>query len=57
MSDDSCYECENHNHNDCVIRSGIKKRGKGKHQCHCWCLDESSKYENFFSPKEIKIDK
>jgi hypothetical protein len=46
-----CYECENHNHVDCTVR-----KPKSKVKCHCWCLDKSSRYENVFPPKELKIE-
>ncbi len=50
-----CYECDpdrigGYNHADCTVRLGRKNA-----KCHCWCLDESSKYENVFPPKELKI--
>ena len=42
--------CDNYNHQDCVMR-----KPKSKKKCHCWCLDQSSKYENVFEDKELMI--
>ena len=51
-----CYECDpknpgGYNHVKCTVR--LKRKGA---KCNCWCLDKSSKYENIFSPKEMKIE-
>ena len=35
-----CYECENYNHVDCVMR-----KKKSRKICNCWCIKKSSKYE------------
>jgi len=51
MTNAVCYECDNHNHNDCTVR--LQRKGA---KCHCWCLDESTKYENVFEDKELKIE-
>ena len=36
MNPGACYECKNHNHQDCVIRKNRKKRNGKKHTCKCF---------------------